>query len=45
MKHSPTQKEIAEIIRNSRKNGSVHLTGSRDEKKLQLRALRSKSVA
>mgnify|MGYP000901984586 FL=1 len=44
MKHTPTQKEIVEILNDARKSGSVHLTGSRDARKAQLKALRQKDL-
>ncbi|WP_204378226.1 hypothetical protein, partial [Enterobacter asburiae] len=40
MKHTPTQKEIVAILNESRKAGSFHLCGSREERKAQLKALR-----
>ncbi|MDM7089749.1 hypothetical protein QUG53_24025, partial [Enterobacter asburiae] len=36
MKHTPTQKEIVAILNESRKAGSFHLCGSREERKAQL---------
>ncbi|CNL95103.1 hypothetical protein [Yersinia bercovieri] len=45
MKHTPTQNEIVEILNTARKNGSVHLTGSREDRKAQLQALRRRDLA
>lgn len=45
MKHTPSQKEIVQILNEARKAGSVQLTGSREERKAQLRALRQKDLA
>ncbi|MCS3431131.1 hypothetical protein [Klebsiella sp. BIGb0407] len=44
MKQTPTQKEIVEILSISRKSGSVHLTGSREERKAQLQELRRRDL-
>ncbi|MFT4269580.1 MAG: hypothetical protein QM578_01070 [Pantoea sp.] len=44
MKHTPTQKEIVEILNAARKSGSVQLTGSREARKAQLQALRHKDL-
>lgn len=39
-----TQGEIVEILDTARKNGSVHLTGSREDRKAQLQALRRRDL-
>lgn len=45
MKHTPSPKQIVHTLNQARKAGSVRLTGSRDERKAQLRALREKDLA
>ncbi|ELG97251.1 hypothetical protein BvCmsOUNP043_01950 [Escherichia coli] len=45
MKHTPSPKQIVHTLNQARKAGSVQLTGSRDERKAQLRALREKDLA
>lgn len=45
MKNTQSPKEIVQILNESRKAGSVQLTGSRDDRKAQLRDLRQKDLA
>lgn len=39
-----TRDEIIEILNVSRESGSVHLTGTREERKQQLKTLRNKNL-
>lgn len=44
MKHTPSPKQIVQTLNQARKAGSVQLTGSKDERKAQLRALRERDL-